>query len=436
MCGIAGFLGPAQPDAELRQTVSQMTARIAHRGPDSEGTWTDPEAGIALGHRRLSILDLSPAGAQPMTSACERYVIAYNGEIYNFRELRKELGGEYRGDSDTEVLLAAISHWGIAGALPRCNGMFAFALWDRQERPVNGKTEDGQFTWGHRVVNNRHGFREREFALPKPTDLYRVVVLGDSLTWGAGLAADERYSARLEAMLNEAHSDREFEVLNFGISGGPTVLERDILKQIAKPVAPDLVVVGFCLNDPQRRSQDYSEEKTKFQTENQEKINACVENLESLGLKRIGALYKQAVYNRAEKQGEFPKWQDALKRAYEPESENWQAFEVALRDIRAVSLAVTGEHPMFIVLNQGTHTDRSTDYTDPDEFLQTYLDWYNQAEQAAKKAGFETMNVSEELKGYQEKPMAVNRLDGHPNADLNVYYAKKLFDAVSARLKQ
>ena len=129
-----------------------MTDAIVHRGPDDGGAWVDAGMGVALGHRRLSILDLSPLGHQPMASASGRYVIAFNGEIYNHRALRKELecspspqtspsGGKravsWRGHSDTEVMLAAFERWGVEEALTRFNGMFAFALWDRHERVLH-----------------------------------------------------------------------------------------------------------------------------------------------------------------------------------------------------------------------------------------------------------------------------------------------------------
>ncbi|KAF1688013.1 asparagine synthase (glutamine-hydrolyzing) [Pseudoxanthomonas broegbernensis] len=139
MCGLTGLL-LAQPrlhgDA-LAAQAQDMAAALPHRGPDDAGVWVDGQAGVALAHRRLSILDLSPLGRQPMASADGRYVLACNGEVYNFVALRAALaalGHRFRGRSDTEVLLAAIAEWGVEDALRRCNGMFAIALWDRRER--------------------------------------------------------------------------------------------------------------------------------------------------------------------------------------------------------------------------------------------------------------------------------------------------------------
>src|SRR6266576_1583782 len=141
MCGIAGILdysGAANGEL-MRSAALNMATALRHRGPDDSDVWQDPGAGIALSHRRLSVIDLSPMGHQPMVSASGRYVIVYNGEIYNFRALRNELekhAHAFRGASDTEVILAAITHWGVRDALLRFNGMFAFALWDRQERAL------------------------------------------------------------------------------------------------------------------------------------------------------------------------------------------------------------------------------------------------------------------------------------------------------------
>ena len=140
MCGIAGFWVPGGLTSEAGAILTRMTTRVAHRGPDDCGIWCDSSAGIALGHRRLSILDLSPEGHQPMASRDGRYVIIYNGEVYNFAEIRSELeaaGDRFRGHSDTEVMLAAIDRWGLTAAVRRLAGMFAFALWDRHDRRLH-----------------------------------------------------------------------------------------------------------------------------------------------------------------------------------------------------------------------------------------------------------------------------------------------------------
>ncbi|MGU7783082.1 asparagine synthase (glutamine-hydrolyzing) [Burkholderia sp. PU8-34] len=140
MCGISGFLADSNFNEESsRHYLKLMCDSIERRGPDAAGYWLDANAGIALGHRRLSIVDLSEHGHQPMHSACGRFVIVFNGEIYNFNEIRAQLEAEnaapdWRGHSDTEVLLAAIRAWGIEPALKSLSGMFAFALWDREQR--------------------------------------------------------------------------------------------------------------------------------------------------------------------------------------------------------------------------------------------------------------------------------------------------------------
>lgn len=142
MCGFAGFLTKdKQFSAEnLNVIAEKMSNAIIHRGPDDGGVWIDEQAGLALSHRRLSILDLSPLGHQPMLSASGRYVIAFNGEVYNFNELRNTLqkhGAVFKGHSDTEVMLAAIETWGLEAAVKQFIGMFAFALWDNKEQQLH-----------------------------------------------------------------------------------------------------------------------------------------------------------------------------------------------------------------------------------------------------------------------------------------------------------
>src|SRR5215467_4842709 len=143
MCGISGFLDVchSRPAEELRDTARRMANTLRHRGPNDFGVWVDTKTGIALSMSRLAILDLSAAGHQPMESASGRYIIVFNGEIYNYEDLRNALSKEeqaypFRGNSDTEVMLAAFERWGVELSVARFNGMFAFAVWDRADRSL------------------------------------------------------------------------------------------------------------------------------------------------------------------------------------------------------------------------------------------------------------------------------------------------------------
>ena len=143
MCGIAGFLGGRRFAPEEASSIARgMADAVAHRGPDDAGVWLDGEAGVALAYRRLAVIDLSPAGRQPMQSASGRSVIVFNGEIYNHLDLRRRLEAQcpdalpWRGHSDTETLLASIEHWGLEKALQATTGMFALAFWDREDRTL------------------------------------------------------------------------------------------------------------------------------------------------------------------------------------------------------------------------------------------------------------------------------------------------------------
>lgn len=144
MCGITGFVALnstcREDERQMIVSVERMANQLRHRGPDDGGTWADHRHGVALGFRRLAILDLTPAGHQPMVSASGRYVVVFNGEIYNHSELRQTLkvaGRAFRGTSDTEVLLAAVEHWGLKAAVRHFIGMFAIALWDRWEAKLH-----------------------------------------------------------------------------------------------------------------------------------------------------------------------------------------------------------------------------------------------------------------------------------------------------------
>src|SRR6185503_656167 len=151
MCGIAGCWDQRAATAGhvLEDLAGRMADALVHRGPDDRGVWADPAAGLGLGFRRLAIVDLTAEGHQPMPSADGRWVIVFNGEVYNHRALRAELealGHRFRGHSDTEVMLEAMSAWGVEAAVRRFNGIFAFAAWDRRERRLH-------------LVRDRHGVK-------------------------------------------------------------------------------------------------------------------------------------------------------------------------------------------------------------------------------------------------------------------------------------
>ena len=206
MCGIAGCwsLGVVNSSA-LQKIAFSMSETILHRGPDDAGIWVESNAGLAFAHRRLSVVDLSPAGHQPMHSASGRFVIAFNGEIYNHLKMQADLetagaAPQWRGRSDTETLLAAFEHWGVEATLMLTVGMFAIALWDKRERvlylardrfgekPFYYGWVDGAFVFGSELKALRAypGFSNpvcrralaqylRHMYVPKPRSIYRGI---------------------------------------------------------------------------------------------------------------------------------------------------------------------------------------------------------------------------------------------------------------------
>lgn len=234
MCGIAGVLGPPLPD--LKPRLEAMAGTLRHRGPDAGGIWADAAAGIGLAHRRLSIIDLSPQGAQPMASASGRFVLCYNGEIYNHGDLRRELETvrtiDWRGHSDTEVLVEAIAEWGVEGALARSNGMFAFAVWNREARRLT-------------LARDRMG--------EKPLYVGRVGKL-------IAFASEIRALRTLPGWQSAVDSDALAELLRFGYVPAPRSIHPGIFKLPAGATVsfgPDDVVSAFGLDDLVARIRPY-----------------------------------------------------------------------------------------------------------------------------------------------------------------------------------
>ncbi|MEE9543030.1 MAG: SGNH/GDSL hydrolase family protein [Thermodesulfobacteriota bacterium] len=310
----------------------------------------------------------------------------------------------------------------------------------RAKLPRNEIVEDPQnpekkeyYTWGHLVELNSDDFRERELPKNKPSGVYRVMVLGDSFTFGNGLAINERYTNLLEVHLNNEFSGTgvRYEVWNFGIEGVPTVSEKNVLRFYKDRLAPDLIVVGFCLNDTQVKGQGYSVEKEAFDNNWRPLIMSVKTKLTYLGLRITGEVIEKAVYRLAERAWAIPTWQVALARTYEQASVEWKKFSLALKEIKAMSDSLKLPPPIFAILNQATYTDRPTDYRDPDFELERFLNWYALAENAARETGFRaydhTVETAIEL---SKEPIAINVMDPHPSPALNKLYAEKLFNII------
>ena len=294
--------------------------------------------------------------------------------------------------------------------------------------PFNGKADGQLYTWGHPIENNRYGFREREFASPKPPGAYRIMVLGDSFTWGAGLAVDERYTSVAETLLNDSPTyppPRRFEILNFGVFGIPTTRQKDILEEYRTVVEPDLIVVGFCFNDPQPRPRWYSVERERLASSTTATLIEYARILmHAAGLHRVSRLPEKGFYALAERTGRMPPWQVALQRTYETSSTEWRDFVQALRDIKGTSDQMGLPPPIFAVLNHGVH---GSDYSTHPPYLEQYLGWFRQAEDAAREAGFVAYNHETEIpRELGHESLRVNYRDSHPSAALNRVYGEKL----------
>ncbi len=300
--------------------------------------------------------------------------------------------------------------------------------------PFNTSAKYKVITWGHEVQNNSLGFREREFARGQSSDSYRIMVLGDSLTWGAGLSPSERYTNLLERSLSAATS-RSVEVLNFGIEGGPTTVEADIFEFYHEMVQPDLVVLGFCLNDPQPKGQDYSRERDIL-LKNFSVIVNFIDGLAKIGLSNTASRSRKAFFRLAELFGTVPTWFVALDRVYEKSSSEWINFQAALRRIKTLSDQLGLPAPIFAILNQGESTISASTYGNPSPTLSIFLRWYHQAEEAARELGYTTVNFEDLLSSkLRNEILAINEVDGHPSAAVNKIYAERLHEIILPIIK-
>lgn len=280
------------------------------------------------------------------------------------------------------------------------------------------KNDLRHWTWGHRVAENSLGFRERELAVPKPPGGRRVMVLGDSLTWGVGLAQEERYSNLLEQRLRA--DGIEVEVLNFGLPGLSTVAELEVLRENMPEVRPDRIAIGFCINDPQERTQDWSVELDDWQW----LFRGC-RLLDQIHLTETAWLVRQGLVAVLVGWGAVPDWITALDRAYHPDSEAWRGFTAALREIKALSDQMGLPPPLIMPLLSG-----DGDFAAPTRELAYTLRWTRLAKQAARESGLEIVDLEPYFIGQGARNRKINPWDGHPDAQCNQIYADALYRAL------
>jgi len=278
MCGLAGFVDLRRETNRERLTsfAERMTQACFHRGPDDGGVWVDEAFGIALGHRRLSILDLSSAGHQPMKSGDDRFVIVYNGEIYNFAQLRQELNGlgeSFSSTSDTEVILKCVARWGVPAALQKFVGMFAFALCDRQkrtlylardrfgEKPLYYGVQDGALLFASELKSFRahpdfKGVVDRNVValllrygyVPSPYSIYegvRKLMPGTVLSVPLDQEASDRFSASSYWSLGSVVEVAENRKFQGSISEATDELDRLLRQAVARQMVADVPVGAF-----------------------------------------------------------------------------------------------------------------------------------------------------------------------------------------------
>jgi len=281
------------------------------------------------------------------------------------------------------------------------------------ERPPN---HPPKVTWGHEVHTNALGFRDQEFESPKPPETYRVMVLGDSFTWGQGLAVKDRYSNLLQELLQQKMPEKRVEVLNFGICGNPTTIERDICSQHIATIDPDRIVIGFCINDPKPGP------NTVTTKEDYDWALRKIDVVSHLGFPRIALMIRQTAENAFQNAGYAPQWVQSLDRTYDEQSSEWRDFVKALQDIKALADSQDLPQPIFAPLLHG-----DGDFQRPNSVLSHFLKWCDQAATAAEEEGFVVVpGIEAEFRsqGYQRR--RVNPWDGHPNAACNKVYAEAI----------
>lgn len=288
-----------------------------------------------------------------------------------------------------------------------------------------------KYTFGHPIFPNQFGYREREFIVPKPPGIFRVMVLGDSFTYGYGLDAEDAYTRVAENILR-GKLGPSVEVLNFSLPGYSTLVEAEILKKYIEMVAPDLIVIGFCFNDPlMPAADDYVESgKTAF-SEKYSYAFDFANGIAVLGFREIGRRVSEAINTWGDRNQLQPTWLTPIEHAYQTNSQEWKSFQFALREIKSISDERGLKGPLFAVLNQGASHTEPPDYDHPSALLHKFINFWDQAENAASDAGYVAYNHLPEIEmKLAGQYLGINSVDWHPSKNLHQVYGEKLADKI------
>ncbi len=296
-------------------------------------------------------------------------------------------------------------------------------------------------TWGNPVRKNNINFRGGDIIIPKPKGVFRIMILGDSFTWGVGLKEEQRYSAILDSMLSSHFKEIDIEVVNCGRASASTADERDSLIRLKDIVRPDMIIVGFCQNDTQTKYEDYSEELEAFNARWSVFVNKLQINFSILRLNYVGDLLSKLVYKLGARFGSYPEWTEALNKTYDKNSNEWKRFVQALKDIKNISDSLHGIQPVLGAFNQIGSID--TKETIPEEEmkkLRIRQAWFKQVVKAANEIGYDAIDYEPAFTKLEGKLKVVDLptspLDGHPSATLNKIYAEELFAHTKVIIEQ
>jgi len=283
----------------------------------------------------------------------------------------------------------------------------------------------GFYTWGIQVKLNSLGFREREISIPKPAGVYRVIVLGDSLTYGIGLYPEERYTNLTEANLREKFHGKNIEVLNLSRPGADLQDEENILIKNIANIQPDLIVIGFCNNDLMADVDLYQIRKRQFEVIYGPAIDFFIRGMRKIGLTRLAAISRQALNGFLISIGVLPSIDYASEYLLMDDTPEVKMFSQSLIEIKRLSDEKGLPAPVFLVLNQSAPRE-PTDYRDLSEHLSIQLRIFHKAEMLAEAAGYQHFNCEKEFIQRRPKNLVINEVDHHPSAEVNAIYADRL----------